>query len=103
MEDCPLLPGRPLSGNASCRDGNLDDTYSELIAEKRRNTGFLGTLASVEEVRFGREKRFNQADPRLLEAFGFQTIFGRSDVQTALGLKLTRSTAPLTSAHYGLQ
>lgn len=32
---------------------------------------------------------------KLLEAFGFQTIFGRSDVQKALGLKPTRSTALL--------
>ena len=30
---------------------------------------------------------------RLLEEFGFRTIFGRSDVQTVLGLKPTRSTA----------
>ena len=30
---------------------------------------------------------------KLLEAFGFQTIFGRSDVQETLGLKPTRSTA----------
>lgn len=32
---------------------------------------------------------------KLLETFGFQTIFGRSDVQKALGLKPTRSTALL--------
>ena len=32
---------------------------------------------------------------KLLEAFGFQTIFGRSDVQKVLGLKSTRSTALL--------
>ena len=32
---------------------------------------------------------------RLLEEFGFQTIFGRSDVQNVLGLKPTRSTALL--------
>ena len=32
---------------------------------------------------------------RLLEEFGFQTIFGRSDVQDVLGLKPTRSTALL--------
>jgi Fic family protein len=31
----------------------------------------------------------------LLEEFGFQTIFGRSDVQDVLGLKPTRSTALL--------
>jgi Fic family protein len=30
---------------------------------------------------------------RLLEEFGFRTIFGRSDVQIVLGLKPTRSTA----------
>ena len=32
---------------------------------------------------------------KLLEAFGFQTIFGRSDVQEILSLKPTRSTALL--------
>ncbi|MBR6220723.1 MAG: Fic family protein [Clostridia bacterium] len=32
---------------------------------------------------------------KLLETFGFQTIFGRSDVQNVLGLKPTRSTALL--------
>ena len=32
---------------------------------------------------------------RLLEEFGFQTIFGRSDVQDVLSLKPTRSTALL--------
>ena len=32
---------------------------------------------------------------RLFEAFGFQTIFGRSDVQNVLGLKSTRSSALL--------
>lgn len=32
---------------------------------------------------------------KLLEKFGFQTIFGRSDVQEILGLKPTRSTALL--------
>ena len=32
---------------------------------------------------------------RLLEAFGFHTAFGRSDVQMVLGLKPTRSTALL--------
>ena len=32
---------------------------------------------------------------KLLDKFGFQTIFGRSDVQTVLGLKPTRSTALL--------
>ena len=30
---------------------------------------------------------------RLLEEFGLQTVFGRSDVQAVLGLKPTRSTA----------
>ena len=29
---------------------------------------------------------------KLLETFGFQTIFGRLDVQNVLGLKPTRST-----------
>ena len=29
---------------------------------------------------------------KLLDKFGFQTIFGRSDVQKILGLKPTRST-----------
>lgn len=32
---------------------------------------------------------------KLLETFGFQTIFGRSDIQDVLGLKPTRSTALL--------
>ena len=32
---------------------------------------------------------------KLLEEYGFQTIFGRSDVQEILGLKPTRSTALL--------
>lgn len=32
---------------------------------------------------------------KLLEKYGFQTIFGRSDVQEILGLKPTRSTALL--------
>ena len=32
---------------------------------------------------------------KLLEKFGFQTIFGRSGVQEILGLKSTRSTALL--------
>ena len=31
----------------------------------------------------------------LLDKFGFQTIFGRSDVQNVLGLKSTRSSALL--------
>lgn len=32
---------------------------------------------------------------KLLEEFGFQTVFGRSDVQEVLGLKATRGTALL--------
>lgn len=32
---------------------------------------------------------------KLVDAFKFQTIFGRSDVQNVLGLKPTRSTALL--------
>ena len=32
---------------------------------------------------------------KLLEKFGFQMVFGRSDVQEVLGLKATRSTALL--------
>ncbi|MBQ7528324.1 Fic family protein [bacterium] len=40
---------------------------------------------------------------KLLEEFGFQTIFGRSDVQRVLGLKSTRSTALLQEmSKYGV-
>ena len=35
---------------------------------------------------------------KLLEEYGFQTVFGRSDVQQMLGLKPTRSTALLKEA-----
>ena len=53
--------------------------------------------ANIERIKANIEVSFKAKTAshvcRLLEEFGFQTIFGRSDVQTVLGLKPTRSTA----------
>lgn len=53
--------------------------------------------ANIERVKANIEASFTAKTAahvcRLLEEFGFQTIFGRSDVQTVLGLKPTRSSA----------
>ena len=55
--------------------------------------------ANIERVKANIEVSFTARTAshacRLLEEFGFQTIFGRSDVQTVLGLKPTRGTALL--------
>ena len=56
-----------------------------------------GQKANLEKVKANIEACFTAKTAnhvcRLLEEFGFQTIFGRSDVQTVLGLKPTRSSA----------
>lgn len=58
-----------------------------------------GEKANIESVKVNIQNSFSSKTAshvcKLLEAFGFQTIFGRSDVQEILGLKPTRSTALL--------
>ena len=53
--------------------------------------------ANIERVKANIEVSFTAKTAshvcRFLEEYGFQTIFGRSDVQMVLGLKPTRSTA----------
>ena len=55
--------------------------------------------ANIERIKANIEAAFTAKTAahvcRLLEEFGFQTIFGRSDVQDVIGLKPTRSTALL--------
>ena len=55
--------------------------------------------ANIEREKANIEKSFTAKTAshvcKLLEEFGFQTIFGRSDAQEVLGLKPTRSTALL--------
>ena len=55
--------------------------------------------ANIEREKANIEKLFTAKTAshvcKLLEEFGFQTIYGRSDVQEVLGLKPTRSTALL--------
>lgn len=55
--------------------------------------------ADIEKEKVNIENSFNAKTAshvyKLLEALGFQTIFGRSDIQEVLGLRPTRSTALL--------
>ena len=57
---------------------------------------------NIEEQKANIERSFSAKTAShlcyLLEEYGFQTIFGRSDVQQALGLKPTRSTELLKKA-----
>lgn len=57
----------------------------------------LPEKANIENEKANIQKSFTPKTAshvcKLLEAFGFQSIFGRSDVQESLGLKPTRSTA----------
>lgn len=71
---------------------------------RNRTLHIRSTFRTLEKVNIEREKA-NIEDSftaktashvcKLLEEFGCQTIFGRSDVQKILGLKPTRSTALL--------
>ena len=58
-----------------------------------------GQKANIEREKVNIENAFTAKTAshvcKLLEEYGFQTIFGRSDVQETLGLKPTRSTALL--------
>ncbi|MCC8161977.1 MAG: hypothetical protein LIO86_02125 [Lachnospiraceae bacterium] len=88
-------------------DGLTTSEYLErflrnlLLNEKHplnnRSLHISGTFYTVEKVNIeGRLTPKTAAHvQKLFEAFGFQTIFGRSDVQRVLGLKETRSSALL--------
>ncbi len=60
------------------------------IEEQKANIGIV--KANIEDV-FSAKKASRICT--LLDKFGFQTIFGRSDVQNVLGLKPTRSSSLL--------
>ena len=64
---------------STSKKANIDDEKANIKREKVNIEGVF-TVKTASHV------------CKLLDKFGFQTIFGRSDVQKILGLKPTRST-----------